>query len=139
MASLGEVNAVYQKLEALRKTHSKIVRVAVGQRPVYGHHAQLTINDQEAEHYKAVFPNDPEIDDVHRHHPFFRMTGCKTQKLALLPGEGYKIYQDGDEEVAVICWTGKELPVYTVKLQQIEQYAKLVNKDPNEILNQLLD
>ena len=48
MASPGEVNAVYQKLEALRKTHGKIVRVAIGQRPVYGHRAQLTINDQDS-------------------------------------------------------------------------------------------
>jgi hypothetical protein len=91
-----------------RQSYGKLVRFALGQRKTFSHHADLEFTDEEVKLAKELFDlsEDDLFDKDRRHHPFVLMCatihGWDISSLKLIPGETYRILQDGDDEVAVV-------------------------------------
>jgi hypothetical protein len=115
-AELGKAVAeLYGKLDSLRAAHGKTVSVALGQRPVFGYHADLETSKADAKIAAEIFPEIAEAGEqdffdssTTRHHPFFQLyhvydgRGRRLVELRLLPGETYKIYTESNYEEAVM-------------------------------------
>lgn len=66
------------------------------------------------------------------------MLNYQTQALTILPGEGYKIYQEDDKEVAVIIHTGVEMKIYKPTTMEIQTFASIYNVSFDEVIKRLM-
>lgn len=102
------LDSLFSTIENHRNSYGRNVNVALGSRGVFRHNADLELSEEEEDAAKVIYglTEDHLYDRGYRHHPFLLMVAIKNdfeiQPLRLLPGETYKIYQDGDDEVAVV-------------------------------------
>lgn len=137
--TLQLVNEIYDKLDVLRRQHGTVIHIAIGHRVVFGHQVELEIRSTDIEICKKIFPDGPDLElNTSRHHPIFKMIGYKTQPLIILPGEGYEIYREDDNEKAIITHTGIELKIYKPTMSQIQQFAEIYQLTVDQVLNRLI-
>lgn len=136
-----KVRWVYTELDALRKQYGRKVTVYLGEREAFAHHAELNLSEEEMEKGGQVFDDLNTYDGIftyrhYHHHPYLLLLDTLSprwhrENVYLLPGETYRIYQDGDEQIVrVEC--GEPLPlVFTLTKDHITKFMNVFGVDPN--------
>lgn len=126
---------LHTELQNYRMTYGISYRIALGDRPVFGHHALLELSENEEQDAK-IFGLDPEevTYENMRHHPYFQLIALKRplnlEDIKLLPGEEYEILQCGDDEIVRIKFGTHSPKIYTLQRADIILWMDAQKIDP---------
>lgn len=126
---------LHTELQNYRMIYGTPYRIALGDRPVFGHHALLELREDEERDAK-IFGLDPEkvTYENMRHHPYFQLIALKRplclEDIKLLPGEEYEVLQCGDDEIVRIIFTHISPKIYTLSRDNIISWMNAQKIDP---------
>ena len=136
-----KVRWVYTELDTLRKQYGRKVTVFLGERAVFAHHADLDLSGEEMERGGQIFEDLNTEDGIFtyyhfNHHPYLLLLNTLRPRwnqdtVHLLPGETYRIYQDGDDQIVrVECGTPSPF-VFPLTKDHVAKFMTAFSVDPS--------